>query len=70
MLKSKFVMEFKYIKVDAELADEYCEQYRKLFQSNEDEEMSNQQLLESFLEDRLQEELQFVNDEIDNLKPE
>lgn len=57
-------MKIKYIKVDAELADEYCERYRKLVQFNENEEMSNQILLEAFLEDRLREELQFVNHEI------
>lgn len=56
-------METYLIKVDAELANAYCEQYRKLFQSNENEETNNQIFLEAFLKDRLQEELEFINNE-------
>lgn len=58
------------IKIDIELADEYCEKYRKLFQSNENHETDNQLLLEAFLNDRLQEELEFTNKEIENLELE
>lgn len=63
-------MKSYFIKVDMNLGDEYCEQYRKLFPSNENNETNNQLLLEAFVKDRLQEELEFISKEIENLESE
>lgn len=52
------------VKVDAELATEYCKKYRRLFPTADVKKLDDKSLLKAFLHDRLLEELDFVENEL------
>ena len=54
------------IKIDAYLANEYCRKYRQIFETSEilcEDDI----FLRGFVEDRLGEELDFLNNEMDDV---
>jgi hypothetical protein len=53
--------------VDGNLARQYLKKYREVFQVYRVAGISNQNLLQAFVEDRLREELEFLNDEDNNM---
>ncbi len=51
------------IDVDGRLAEEYCEKLRELFPTRYDD-IDNKTLMSAFVEDRLCEEIRFVENEL------
>ncbi len=52
------------VKVSVELAAEYCKAYRKRFPISSAQRLDDKSLLTAFVEDRLVEELEFIEDEM------
>jgi hypothetical protein len=61
-------MEMMQLEIDAQLAKEYCENYRRLFLDSELTKLDDKSLLKAFVEDRLEEELDFIANEMKLLK--
>jgi hypothetical protein len=51
------------VKVDADLATEYCRKYRERFPESLATQLDDESFLVAFVKDRLLEELKFIDDE-------
>lgn len=52
------------IEIDAQLANEYFRKYRRIFRSKRTARMKYQEFLRAFVEDRLREEIKFLEQEL------
>ena len=59
----EITMDFIAIEVDGDLARQYMDRYRELFQVRRVARLSDKDFLRAFVEDRLREEFEFLGEE-------
>lgn len=58
------IVKYVKIKVSAQLAEEYCKAYRRCFPKSSTKHLDDKNLLIRFVEDRLMEEMHFIESEM------